>query len=63
MQLEIIKNHLYDVIYYSYVLEHVEGAERVLKNFVRWMKRGGIIILRFPKRDSARGILTLVTPF
>src|SRR5438876_5793293 len=26
----------YDVIYNCYVLEHVDGAEKVLKNFVRW---------------------------
>jgi len=53
----------YDVIYNSYVLEHVDGAEQVLKNFVRWLKPGGIIILLIPNRDSAWGFLTRMTPF
>jgi SAM-dependent methyltransferase len=53
----------YDVIYSSYVLEHVDGAEGVLKNFVRWLKPGGILILRIPSRDSARGFLSRITPF
>jgi SAM-dependent methyltransferase len=35
----------YDVIYNAYVLEHVSGAEQVLKNFVRWVKPGGLIVL------------------
>jgi 2-polyprenyl-3-methyl-5-hydroxy-6-metoxy-1,4-benzoquinol methylase len=26
----------YDVIYNSYVLEHVDGAEQVLRNFLLW---------------------------
>jgi SAM-dependent methyltransferase len=53
----------YDVIYNSYVLEHINGAEAVLENFVRWLKPGGILILRIPNRDSARGFLTRITPF
>jgi SAM-dependent methyltransferase len=51
-----------DVVYSSYVLEHVDGAERALSNFVDWVKPGGIIILRIPDRDSAYGFLTRVTP-
>jgi SAM-dependent methyltransferase len=53
----------YDVIYNSYVLEHIDGAEGVLKNFVRWLKPGGILILIIPNRDSAKGFLTRMTPF
>lgn len=53
----------YDVIYSQYVLEHINGAENVLANFVRWLKPGGIMILVFPNRDSAYAFLTRVTPF
>lgn len=31
----------YDIIYSSYVLEHIEGAELVLNNFLQWLKPGG----------------------
>jgi SAM-dependent methyltransferase len=55
-------NH-YDVIYNSYVLEHISGAETVMKNFQRWLKPGGIIIVRFPDRQSAYGFMTRHTPF
>jgi SAM-dependent methyltransferase len=58
-----LEDEAFDVIYSSYVLEHVGGAERVLENFVRWLRPGGLIILRIPNRDSAKGFLTRVTPF
>ena len=55
------ENH-YDVIYNSYVLEHIHGAEAVMKNFNRWLKPGGIMILRFPDRQSSYGFMTRFTP-
>src|SRR4029077_4109575 len=60
--LDIQKNR-YDVIYNSYVLEHIEGAERVLENFSNWLKPGGLLILRIPDRNSVRGFVARVTPF
>jgi SAM-dependent methyltransferase len=53
----------FDVIYNSYVLEHVDGAELVLSNFARWLKPGGVLILIIPNRDSVKGWITRVTPF
>jgi SAM-dependent methyltransferase len=53
----------FDVIYNSFVLEHIDGAEKVLRNFVQWLKPGGVIILRIPDRQSAFGFLTRLTPF
>lgn len=53
----------YDIIYCNYVLEHIDGAEGILENFARWLKPGGILILRIPNRDSAAGFLTRITPF
>jgi 2-polyprenyl-3-methyl-5-hydroxy-6-metoxy-1,4-benzoquinol methylase len=52
----------YDVIYCSYVLEHVPGAEAVLQNFLRWLKPSGIIILQIPDPYSVKGFVTRVTP-
>ena len=52
----------FDVIYCSFVLEHIENAELVLENFVRWLKPGGLLILRVPDRDSVWGFVTRHTP-
>lgn len=54
--------HSFDVIYSAYVLEHVHGADQVLKRFLRWLTPGGTLILQLPDRDSAYGFLTRVTP-
>jgi SAM-dependent methyltransferase len=53
----------YNVIFCSNVLEHVDGAEEVLGNFVRWLARGGILILVIPNRDSVKGFVTRIAPF
>jgi len=58
-----LKESEYDVIYNSNVLEHIDGAEGVLENFVKWLKPGGVLILRMPNRDSVWGFLTRTTPF
>lgn len=52
----------FDVIYSSFVLEHIEGAELVLKNFVKWLKPDGIIIIRIPDPNSVYGFVTRMTP-
>src|SRR5688572_850169 len=58
-----LRENQYDVIYNSYVLEHIDGAETVMKNFLRWLKPGGIMILRFPDRQTAYGFMTRFSPF
>ncbi len=52
----------YDVIYCSYVLEHITGAERVLVNFVRWLKPNGMMIIQIPDPYSVKGFVTRMTP-
>ena len=52
----------YDIIYSAFVLEHVPGAERVLENFVRWLKPGGIFIVRVPDITSAHAFIARLTP-
>lgn len=56
-------NRKFDVIYNAFVLEHVENAVLVLENFARWLKPGGLVILKVPDRNSAFGFLTNMTPF
>lgn len=38
----------YDVVYSSFVLEHIDGAERALDNMVQALKPGGLLIIRVP---------------
>ncbi len=52
----------FDVVYCAFVLEHIDGAERVLKNFAEWVRPGGLIVLQFPDRNTAFGFLTRWTP-
>jgi SAM-dependent methyltransferase len=52
-----------DVVYCAFVLEHVDGAERVLDNFLRWLRPGGLLLLRIPDRDSAYAFAARATPF
>ena len=52
----------FDVIYNSYVLEHVNGATKVLENFRSWLKVGGIVIIRIPDPLSVYGFISRVTP-
>lgn len=59
----LLNNESYDVVISNFVLEHVDGAEDVLKNFARWLKPGGLIILVIPNRDSGYGFLTRIIPF
>lgn len=63
LRIACLEPNSYDVILNNYVLEHIDGAEDVLKNFIRWLKPGGIMILTFPNRDSAYAYLTRITPF
>jgi SAM-dependent methyltransferase len=52
----------FDVIFNSYVLEHVPGAQQVLENFSRWVKPGGLIIIMIPDPYSAYGFTSRMTP-
>lgn len=63
LRIACLESNSYDVILSKYVLEHIDGAEDVLKNFIRWLKPGGIMILTFPNRDSVYAYLTRITPF
>lgn len=54
--------HSFDVIYSSYVLEHIDGAESVLRNFTRWLKTDGIIIITIPDPEAVRGFITRYSP-
>ena len=58
-----LQDAYYDVVYSAFVLEHVQDAERVLANFARWVKPGGIVVLLFPNPGTVFGFVTRNTPF
>jgi SAM-dependent methyltransferase len=53
----------FDVIYSSFVLEHVPQADRALDNLIKWLRPGGTLILQLPDRLTARAFLTRLAPF
>lgn len=57
-----IGNRKVDVIYNSFVLEHVENAAFMLENFNKILKPGGLLILRLPDRNTVYGFITRLTP-
>jgi SAM-dependent methyltransferase len=52
-----------DVVYNSFVLEHVEDADKVLDNLGNLLKPGGVLILRLPDRNTVFGFVTRLSPF
>jgi SAM-dependent methyltransferase len=52
----------YDVIYNSFVLEHIQDAGAVLKRFLNWLKPNGLLIIRIPDPDSVQGFITRTSP-
>lgn len=52
----------YDVVFCSFVLEHVEDAELVLSRLVSALKPAGLLLLRIPDRDAVYGWLARHTP-
>lgn len=52
----------FDLIYCSFVLEHLRGAEAVLDRFFKWLRPGGLVILIFPDGDSVYGSIVKRTP-
>jgi SAM-dependent methyltransferase len=52
----------YDVIYCSFLLEHVAGAEKVLDRLLAALKPGGLLLLRIPDGDSVYGFMARNSP-
>lgn len=57
-----IERGKFDVIYCSFVLEHIADAREVLLRFIEWLKPGGSIIIKVPDPQSAYGFVTRMTP-
>ena len=57
-----IAKRSFDIVYCSYVLEHLDEAELVLDRFFDWLRPGGLAVLLFPDRDTVPGAITRFTP-
>jgi SAM-dependent methyltransferase len=53
----------FDVVYSAYVLEHIATADVALLQMVRCLRPGGLLVIRIPDPDTARALVTKVTPF
>ena len=58
-----IGNRKVDVIFNSYVLEHIENAELVLEHFNNILKPGGKLILQIPDCNTVYGFITRISPY
>jgi len=52
----------FDIVYSSFVLEHIEGAERALDNMVHALRPGGLLILRVPDLGGVQTFLARRLP-
>lgn len=58
-----LPNDAFDVVYCSFVLEHVHGAEQALDVMASALRPGGRMIIRVPDGDSVFGFFVKHTPF
>ena len=59
----VVPSNHFDVIYSSYVLEHIEVATTALDNFLEWACPGGLIVMLLPNRDSVYCWAARLTPY
>jgi SAM-dependent methyltransferase len=52
----------FDVVYSSFVLEHIEGAEQALDNMVQALKPNGLLIVRVPDLAGVQTFLARLLP-
>ncbi|HEU4660974.1 MAG TPA: class I SAM-dependent methyltransferase [Pseudolabrys sp.] len=52
----------FDVVYCSFVLEHIKGAQQALDNFMNWLKPDGLLIVRVPDVTGVQTFLARRLP-
>jgi SAM-dependent methyltransferase len=53
----------YDLVFSSYVLEHLEQPDIALDRFFSWLRPGGLCAVIIPDKDTAKGFATRMSPF
>lgn len=62
MTVPVPENH-YDLVFSSFVLEHLEHPDLALDRFFSWLRPGGLVAVIIPDRDTAKGFATRLSPF
>jgi SAM-dependent methyltransferase len=62
MNSDLVPADQFDVVYSAFVLEHIVGAERAMDNFVKWLRPGGLLVIRIPDGSTVFGFLGKVLP-
>lgn len=52
----------FDLVHSSYVLEHIDGAQKVLERMYDALRPGGLMVLKTPDRDSVYSWIARTTP-
>ena len=50
--MDTVDNEVYDTVYCSHLIEHLEYPEQAIQNWFRILKPGGYLIIAAPDRDS-----------
>lgn len=51
-----------DLVYSSFVLEHLPRAEEAARGHAAWLRPGGLLVIRVPDADSVYGFISRHTP-
>lgn len=51
-----------DLVYSSFVLEHLPRAEEAARGHAAWLRPGGLLVIRVPDADSVYGFVSSHTP-
>jgi SAM-dependent methyltransferase len=52
----------YDMVFSSYVLEHLAEPDVALDRFFDWLREGGLCAVIIPDKDTAKGFATRMSP-
>lgn len=57
-----IPQESFDLVFCSYVLEHIDAADVVLERLFMWLKPQGLLVLLIPDRNTVYGAITRLSP-
>jgi hypothetical protein len=58
-----VKENYYDLVFSSFVLEHLERPRQALDRFFSWSRSDGLVAVIIPDRDTGKGFATRLSPF
>lgn len=58
-----VDENYYDLVFSSFVLEHLEHPDQALDRFFSWLRSDGLVAVIIPDRDTGKGFATRLSPF